>query len=428
MNKILKIAIIVVLCLIVILTITLFACQNSGNPSDTCTEHKDENKDYICDVCKAELEKPACTEHKDENKDEKCDVCGVTVEKPICTDHKDDNKDYICDICESELEKPACTEHKDENKDEKCDVCGVTVEKPACTEHKDDDKNGKCDECDATIEDKPADPGEFIATNDKVYVITDSLTVRTSPESKDDSNIAGWAKVDNELSRLGYYANGWSKITYNGKECYVDSECLTTSKPITSFTTVNETVYFIHSALAFTKPSHIEDYSVADFSFFEGEEVKRTGVATVKYVAEDGKKYTFARIEFTVTDNGESKTITRYVNNEYLSTTKPSDPSLDAGISFTANSDILVVKEETGTMKIRKSAIYVEGSNEEIAYIVPVGTELQAVAKGTESDGTIWYKVQYEDGIYYVIYQSKDKATGEYKAPYFTIKTPSNEQ
>ena len=407
MNKALKISIVVVLCLIVILTITLFACQG-GNDPQNCTEHKDTDKNYICDVCKAELEKPACTDHKDTNNDEKCDVCGATVEKPACTEHKDTNNDEKCDVCGATVEKPACTEHKDTNNDEKCDVCGATVEKPACTEHVDSDKNGKCDNCDATVEVEPVDPDTFTATNDKVYVISDGLHIRSSAEKTEDNKL-GWVEQDTELTRLGYYENGWSKIKYEDKECFVSTDCLTTSKPIKNFTPVSETVYFIHSALAFTKPSHIEDYSVADFTFSVGEQVKRTGIATVKYVAEDGKEYKFARIEFTVTENGESKTITRYVNNAYLSTDKPTDPNPDGDVTFSKNSDVLVVKAEITSLNIRKSTKYVD---EEIAGSITAGTELQAIGKGIENDGTVWYKVQYEDGVYYVIY----------KDSYFTIK------
>lgn len=49
---------------------------------DTCTEHVDENGDYICDKCEAELEKPeppVCKEHKDEDGDYMCDSCGYVM-------------------------------------------------------------------------------------------------------------------------------------------------------------------------------------------------------------------------------------------------------------------------------------------------------------------------------------------------------------
>lgn len=84
MNRILKISILVVICLIVILGIALIIGQcskdpeettttpqqttssttssttgNGGEDDPTCTEHVDNNTDYICDNCGEELERPS---------------------------------------------------------------------------------------------------------------------------------------------------------------------------------------------------------------------------------------------------------------------------------------------------------------------------------------------------------------------------------
>jgi uncharacterized protein YgiM (DUF1202 family) len=288
---------------------------------------------------------------------------------------------------------------------------------PACEHVDTTPKDDKCDKCGETMPGAVI-PGDYTETNDIVYVTVAGLNLRSEPAKK-DGNEVGWVEIDTKLERLGYYTNGWSKVKYNGKECYVSTDCLTKSKPIASFTSTNETVYFTKGTYAYTKPSHLEPYSVADFTFKFGESTKRIGVATEVYVAEDGKEYTFAKIEFTVTNNGKQETVVRYVNNAYLSTTKPTQADPDAGITFVNNDSILVSK---GTQKIRKSAIYVAGSDDEVYEILKQGTELQAVARGTESDGTIWYKVKYDGQILYVIYQSKDSNTGKYKDPYFTIK------
>ena len=287
---------------------------------------------------------------------------------------------------------------------------------PAC-EHVDANKDNKCDKCKETMP-GVVDPSDYTETNDTVYVIVTGLNLRSEP-AKNDGNEVGWVEIDTKLERLGYYANGWSKVTYNGKECYVSTDCLTKSKPITNFSTVNETVYFNHSAAAFTKPSHLEPYSVSDFTFEFGESVKRTGVAKEVYVGEDGKEYTFARIEFTIKINGNQETAVRYVNNAYLSTTKPTEANPDGTITFTNNDNVLVAK---GKQWIRKSAIYVADSEEELYVSISEGTELQAVARGTESDGTIWYKVKYDGQVLYVIYQAPNKD------PYFTIKGSTNAQ
>ena len=287
-----------------------------------------------------------------------------------------------------------------------------TPSNPPVCEHVDANNDNKCDKCKETMPGTVV-PGDYTETNDTVYVIVDNVYLRSEP-AKNEGNEEGSVKIDTKLERLGYYANGWSKVTYNGKECYVSTDCLTTAKPITNFTLKDETVYFTKGALAFTKPSHLEPYSVADYTFKFGESAKRTGVATEVYVAEDGKEYTFARIEFTVTNNGQQETVVRYVNNAYLSTTKPSQTDPDAGITFTTSNDVLVAK---GDQNIRKSAIYDSKPEEQIYTSIDSGTELQAVAKGTESDGTIWYKVKYDEEILYVIYKAPNKD------PYFTIKS-----
>jgi len=86
---------------------------NGGTTTPDCTNHTDTNKDYVCDKCGAQLEKPAdpeCTEHVDNNSDYVCDKCGAQLEKPVdpeCKEHVDADSDYVCDKCGETLEKPA---------------------------------------------------------------------------------------------------------------------------------------------------------------------------------------------------------------------------------------------------------------------------------------------------------------------------------
>lgn len=347
MNKILKIAIIVVLCLIVILTVALVAINNEGKKTTTTTTT-------------------------------------TTTTKQDCTEHKDDNTDYLCDVCGAELEKPnpPCTEHKDENGDKVCDVCNEPM--------------------------PDIDHGNYTATNDTVYVITDHLSIRTSPEVAEDNAVA-WVDADAELTRLGYYANGWSKISYEDKEYYVSTDCLTTKKPITSFTDVNETVYFTKNAYIYTRPSYIEGYSKPVDTFYFGESITRTGVATVPFVDEDGKEYIFARVEYTVKVDGVDTPVVYYVNNEYLSTEKPADP--DGGIEF-EDCDVVLKVIASQSIAIRKSAIWIDGDDEhntaQIVDYAKTGDTLQTVGKGVESDGTVWYKVVISESTYYVIFNAEN--------------------
>ena len=87
---------------------------------DECTNHVDQNEDYVCDNCGTQLERPTeppiddeCTDHVDQDEDYVCDNCGTQLERPTeppvddeCTDHVDQDEDYVCDNCGTQLEKP----------------------------------------------------------------------------------------------------------------------------------------------------------------------------------------------------------------------------------------------------------------------------------------------------------------------------------
>ena len=327
MNKILKISIVVVLCLIVILAVALIftQCSDKNPPDETTTT--------------TTTTTPTTT----------------TTTKPT----------------------PSCT-HIDADYDGLCDLCGTEVE------------------------------NLFTLANDVVYVITSELNVRKTPTVPDDnySNVFCSKKMDDELKRTGYN-DTWTRIEIDGISYYVSTSAVTTQKPITEFTSVEETVFFTQNAIAMTKPSYLEGYSEQIDTFFTGNSVKRTGVATVKYVDADGKEYTFARIEYTVKIDGVDTTRVSYVNNEYLTTEAPADP--DAGITFEENNDILkVIADES--IALRKSALWVNGNNEfnasQVTGYAFTGDILNATHKGVESDGTIWYKVVVNDVTYYVIYNA----------------------
>lgn len=326
MNKVLKISIIVVLCLIVILAVTLIITQCSGNeqlPNESSTT--------------------------------------TTTTTPTT----------------SSTTKPT----------------------PDCT-HADADYDGLCDLCGAEVE------NYFSFADDVVYVISTEVNIRKTPTVPDDnySNVFCSKYMDDELKRTGYN-DDWTRIEIDGVSYYVATSAVTTQKPITEFTNVEETVFFTKNALAMTKPSYLEGYSEQIDTFFTGNSVKRTGVATVKYVDIDGKEYTFARIEYTVKVNGVDTPRVSYVNNEYLTTEAPADP--DAGIVFEESNDVLkVIADES--IALRKSALWVNGDDEfnasQIAEYAFTGDILNATHKGVESDETIWYKVLVNDVTYYVIY------------------------
>ena len=280
---------------------------------------------------------------------------------------------------------PDCTEHVDANTDYVCDVCGEQLEKP--------------------------DDG-FTATNDKVYVITSQLNIRKTPDT--NGNPVGSVLMDEELTRLGYYENGWSKIIYDGEECYVKTDCLTTQSPITDadFSNIEETVYLTRNEKVYSRPSLISahQYSEEMDTLFVEKSVIRLGVATKAYIAENGTEITFAKVKYI---NTKGQEVVWYIDNDALTTEAPANP--DGAVTFEENTDVLTVIAEE-SIWLRKSTFYGgEYTESEKAKAVPTGTILQATHKGLEeSDGTIWYKVIYEEKVYYAIY----------KPEYFDIQMP----
>lgn len=290
-----------------------------------------------------------------------------------------------------------CVEHVDENSDGVCDVCGEPMPKKPCDEHVDEDKDGKCDVCG---EDMPvAAPSDFVEVNDTVYVVATELNIRTSPSADDDKNLSGSAKYGEALARTGYNEDGWTRIDVSGKTLYVRSTYVTANKPIvdSDFKTVNETVYVTNkNGLKVRSTPYFGTQN--DLSYLSyGDSVKRIGVATRK----DDEGITWSKVEVVIEDeNGTKTTVTGYASSTYLSTEKPGDENTDGAVKFETSYDILVVKG--GDRPLRHSTEY---KDEEIVAYAPKDTALQAVAKGTESDGTVWYKVKYENEIYYVIYK-----------------------
>ncbi len=171
------------LFLVVMLVLSVFALSSCDllskipvigdliNPP--CEEHIDENGDYICDKCQAELEKndtpPAC-EHKDENKDHACDLCETKLSEceaaagshncAICgkglSDCSAAEGSHNCSVCGAKLSDckargdshncsvcgKVLTECEAEEGSHICKVCG----KPA-SECADEDGDKVCDIC-----------------------------------------------------------------------------------------------------------------------------------------------------------------------------------------------------------------------------------------------------------------------------------------
>ena len=353
MNKILKITIAVVLCLIVILAVVLLATQcssNSNSPENSTAPTTSTTTSST----------PTPT----------------TPVVPECTEHVDGNNDYICDNCEAQLEKPSCTEHVDANNDYICDNCEAQLERP-------------------TVD-------VFVETNDKVYVITESLNIRSSASADSNDNKVGWAQTDNELERIGYYSEGanagWSKIRYNDQECFIKTSNVTTQKPIVIVDGEPETVYLTMNILCYKKPSMISGYSPEEDWLYKGTEIIRLGVATEVYA--DGE-ITFAKVKFIDSEGNE---VIAYVDNDALTTEAPTAPNPDGEVVFESSTKVLVsVYAKNQKFNLRVST----NMDDPIADELPGQTVLQAIGYGVEADETEWFKVLYEGNVYYVIYKSK---------------------
>lgn len=86
--------ILVVVMIISAMMATFIACGGHDCDKDG---HIDENKDYWCDVCEADM----CPGHVDTDpRDHKCDVCGHDVDSCALEFHVDTNPaDHVCDEC-----------------------------------------------------------------------------------------------------------------------------------------------------------------------------------------------------------------------------------------------------------------------------------------------------------------------------------------
>ncbi len=83
---------------------------------------------------------------------------------------------------------------------------------------------------DHTPEQKPTPDVTYTEVNETVYAVA-SVNVRTGPGTEYQK--VGSLKPDESITRIGIGKNGWSKVIYNGEDCYIKSSYLTQNKPLT---------------------------------------------------------------------------------------------------------------------------------------------------------------------------------------------------
>ncbi len=145
---------------------------------------------------------------------------------------------------------------------------------------------------------------KITAVDETVYVTVDSANVRKSWTT--DSEILGTLKFGTKVARTGICDNGWSRIVYNNKDAYINSELISKTDPNK---TKSVTIYKTNGRAWTTTDCEVyESYSTTSASLgklTKGSEVKVTGVTDNNW----------CRIEF------ENKT--GFVNNDMLTSENP---------------------------------------------------------------------------------------------------------
>lgn len=165
-------------------------------------------------------------------------------------------------------------------------------------------------------------PAEFTAKVDTVYAMW-YANVREEPNTSSEK--LGSVEYKAALQRTE--TNGtWSKVSFVNEygetvEGYIANYLVTTNEALTKFENAEQiTMYVTASTLNLRATPWAEDVQNGITSIKHGAAVKRLGTTG------DGS---WTYVEFTYTDNGESKTVTGYCNTKYLSATQPEEDATD---------------------------------------------------------------------------------------------------
>lgn len=174
---------------------------------------------------------------------------------------------------------------------------------------------------------------KFTEVNETVYT-TERCNIRESYST--NSNKIATVNKNTELKRIGVGDNGWSKVEYNGKTCYVSSQYLTTTQAEPEFTTVNETMYATQSCnlrASWSTDSDKVGYLDA------GQEVTRIGVG------DNG----WSKINY----NGKEVYVaTRLLQSEPLKEEEEKEPdeNTDDTQENTVDDELATIKEKIGVL------------------------------------------------------------------------------
>lgn len=234
-------------------------------------------------------------------------------------------------------------------------------------------------------------------TTETVYVNTESLYIRKTPEALDDlSNLLKSVYYGDTLVRVAE-ADGWSTVLVDGEHYYVSSAYVTTKKIITAFEKCEETVYIVGlESINIRAKADLESQIVTSLN--RGDSLKRTGVAEEA----DDEGITWSRVEVTVKDANNQDTIKEgYINSKYVSTTPDEDePVPETDVTFKDQEDTLVVLADS--INLRTYPKYEEGSLS--GKTASKGDELTRtkIAEAADADGIVWSEVVIDGTKYYI--------------------------
>lgn len=219
---------------------------------------------------------------------------------------------------------------------------GLTVVNPAPPTQNPDPTPTPDPKPDPKPEEKPDNKPtvKFTDVNETVYT-TERCNIRESYSS--DSKKIATVNKDTKLKRTGIGENGWSRIEYDGKTCYITSQYLNKDKPADpKIEEVNETMYAKQSCnlrASWTTDSDKVGYLNA------GQEVTRIGVT------DNG----WSKLKY---DNKEVYVASRLLQEEPLEEEKEEEPKEepkeDEKTNTTTNpnitDDIATIKEKVGVL------------------------------------------------------------------------------
>lgn len=229
-------------------------------------------------------------------------------------------------------------------------------------------------------------PLEFTNKRETVYVAVTQLNLRAKPSASDKTKIVETLNFGAELARTGVSTtkdkdgSEWSRLLYNGQECYANSACLSTTPSVSAtlvFEDKNDVIYTIPvNTVYLREDASLSSTAVAVLGY--GVKLERTGLAT----APDPDGITWSRVLY----NGKVCYITS--SPKYV-TTEPT-------IFFAEANETVYVVVDSLNMRTSPSSS-VEGN---FIRTLSKGDALHCIGKATAADekGNLWYKVEL-DGI-----------------------------